>query len=112
MFFFLIKKEITQITIIIAYIIEIFLNQLADYIQEKLYDEHESLKKQFYEFLNDSKVKTCLKESKEAIYKIFSSHGNMDDLVYFAEVMKDYPQIITHYLQEQNYRKGILLIQI
>jgi hypothetical protein len=32
----------------------------------------------------------------------------MDDLVYFAEVMKDYPQIITHYLQEENYRKGNL----
>lgn len=31
----------------------------------------------------------------------------MDDLVYFAEVMKDYPQIITHYLQEENYRKAL-----
>jgi hypothetical protein len=48
-----------------------------------------------------------LKESKEAIYNIFSSHGNMSDLVYFAEVMKDYPQIITHYLQEENYRKAL-----
>ena len=49
----------------------------------------------------------CLKESKEAIYKIFSSHGNVNDLVYFAEVMKDYPQIIMHYLQEENYRKAL-----
>lgn len=31
----------------------------------------------------------------------------MDDLVYFAEVMKDYPQIITQYLQEENYRKAL-----
>jgi vacuolar protein sorting-associated protein 18 len=46
-------------------------------------------------------------ESKEAIYKIFASHGNMDDLVYFAEVMKDYPQIIMHYLQEENHRKAL-----
>jgi len=48
-----------------------------------------------------------LKESKEAVYKIFSSHGNIGDLVYFAEVMKDYPQIIMHYLQEENYRKAL-----
>ena len=102
---------------------------MADYLQEKLYDEHESLHKEFYKFLDNPKVKvrqilnnnqiklvhnelilpakTCLKESKEAIYKIFSSHGNMSDLVYFAEVMKDYPQIITHYLQEENYRKAL-----
>jgi vacuolar protein sorting-associated protein 18 len=48
-----------------------------------------------------------LKESKEAVYKMFSSHGNIGDLVYFAEVMKDYPQIIMHYLQEENYRKAL-----
>lgn len=52
-------------------------------------------------------MKNCLKESKEAIYKIFSSHGNISDLIYFAEVMKDYPQIIMHYLQEENYRKAL-----
>jgi len=42
---------------VIAYIIEIFLNQLADYIQENLHDEHDSLHKEFYEFLGKQKVK-------------------------------------------------------
>ncbi len=41
----------------IAYIIEIFLNQLSDYLQEKLYDEHECLHKEFYKFLDNPKVK-------------------------------------------------------
>ena len=50
---------------------------------------------------------SCLKESKEAIYKIFASHGNIVDLVYFAEAMRDYPQIIVHYLQEENYVKAL-----
>jgi hypothetical protein len=31
----------------------------------------------------------------------------MGDLVYFAEVMKDYTQIIVHYIQEENYRKAL-----
>ncbi len=52
-------------------------------------------------------VQSCLKESKEAIYKIFASHGNIVDLVYFAEAMRDYPQIIVHYLQEENYVKAL-----
>jgi hypothetical protein len=93
--------------VVISYIIEIFLNQLSDLIQEKLYDDYDSLHRQFHAFLSSVKVKTCLIESKESIYKIFSSHGNTSDLVYFAQVMKDYPQIIAHYLQEENYRKAL-----
>lgn len=101
------EKEITQTTVVIAYIIEIFLNQLSDLSQDKLYDDYESLHDEFYKFLDNNLVKNCLKESKEAIYKIFSSHGNIADLIYFAQVMKDYPQIIQHYLQEENYRKAL-----
>ena len=41
----------------IAYIIEIYLNQLADHLQEKLYDEHDVLHKDFYKFLDNPKVK-------------------------------------------------------
>ncbi|CAF1037381.1 unnamed protein product [Brachionus calyciflorus] len=100
-------KELTQTTVVIAYIIEIFLNQLSDLIQEKLYDDYDSLHKEFYKFLDGKKVKSCLIESKEAIYKIFASHGNTSDMVYFAEVMSDYPQIIMHYIQEENYRKAL-----
>ena len=51
------KKEITQTTVVIAYIIIIYLNQLADFMQDKLDDEHEFLHKEFYEFLNNTKVK-------------------------------------------------------
>jgi hypothetical protein len=100
-------KEITQTTVVIAYIIEIFLNQLADLSNERMFDEWNTLRVEFHKFLDDAKVKVCLKESKEAVYKIFASHGNMEDLVYFAEVMRDYPQIIVHYLQEENHRKAL-----
>ena len=46
-------------------------------------------------------------ESKEAIYEIFSGHGNMDDLIYFAEIMKDYEKIIGYYIQQENYLKAL-----
>jgi hypothetical protein len=91
--------------VVIAYIIEIFLNQLADLSHEQ--DEYDAMHAEFYKFLDDPKIKVCLKESKDAVYKIFASHGNMGDLVYFAEVMRDYGQIIVHYLQEENYRKAL-----
>lgn len=63
-----------------------------------------------YTFLKDNKnflSKNCLKESKNAIYRIFANHGNTSDMVYFAEVMKDYPHIITFFIQEGNYRKAL-----
>jgi hypothetical protein len=49
----------------------------------------------------------CLHESKEAVYEIFSGHGNMDDLIYFAEIMKDYEKIIGYYIQQENYIKAL-----
>lgn len=51
------EKEITQTTIVIAYIIEIFLNQLSDLIQQRHFDLFDSLQKEFYKFLDCQKVK-------------------------------------------------------
>ncbi len=56
---FFVLKEITQTTVVISYIIEIFLNQLSDLIQEKLYDDYDSLHKEFYKFFDQSKVKVA-----------------------------------------------------
>lgn len=92
---------------IIAYIIEIFLSQLSDLTHEKSFDEYYALHNEFQRFLESPKVRQCLRESKEAIYKIFASHGNVTDMIYFAEVMKDYAQIIAHYIQEENYQKAL-----
>jgi hypothetical protein len=106
--YFDVDREITQTTVIIAYIIEIFLNQLSDLDHERAFDQYERLHKEFYKFLASDKVRVCLRESKEAVYKIFASHGNIGDMVYFAEIMKDYGQIIVHYIQEENYRKALV----
>ncbi len=51
------QKEITQTTVVIAYIIEIFLNQLSDLMHDKLYDEYDTLHAEFYKFLDHSQVK-------------------------------------------------------
>lgn len=101
------KKEITQTTVIIAYIIEIFLSQLSDLTHEKSFDDYYALHNEFQRFLDSQKIKQCLRESKDAIYKIFESHGNVSDMIYFAEAMKDYAHIIAHYIQEENYQKAL-----
>ena len=44
-------------TVVIAYVIEIFLNQLADLSQDKLYDEYDNMHDEFHKFLDTPKVK-------------------------------------------------------
>jgi hypothetical protein len=100
-------KEITQITLIVSWIIEIFLNQLEELTEQKHFDAFSLLHKEFHKFLDNNKIKECLYESKEAVYEIFSGHGNMDDLIYFAEIMKDYEKIIGYYIQYENYLKAL-----
>lgn len=104
---FEVDKEITQTTVIIAYIIEIFLNQLSDLTHAGQYDKRDVLREEFHAFLSEDSVKMCLRESRDAIYKIFASHGHIEDMIYFAELMKDYAQIIKHYIQEENQNKAL-----
>lgn len=66
------SSEITQTTIVIAYIIEIFLNQLSDLIQERHFDAFDSLQKEFHKFLDNKKVKVrdCLFNLQNLIFVI------------------------------------------
>ena len=51
------EREITQTTVVVAYIIEIFLNQLADLAQDRRDDECDALRDEFHRFLDNSLLK-------------------------------------------------------
>lgn len=41
------------------------------------------------------------------IYGLIASHGNMADLVFFAELMEDYEKVISHRLQRNEFNHAI-----
>lgn len=53
----------------------------------------------------------CLQSNKSVVYELIASHGDMDDLVFFADLMNDHEKVITHRLQSNEYDKAIAELQ-
>ena len=45
------------------------------------------------------------------MYNLIASHGNMEDLVFFADLMEDYEKVIGHQLQNNNFEQAIEQLQ-
>ena len=52
--------------------------------------ELQGIREEFHKFLSSSKLRECLDLNKRTIYALISSHGALEDLVFFANLMQDY----------------------
>lgn len=56
-------------------------------------------------------TQTCLARNKSIVYNLIASHGDMDGLVFFAELMNDHEKVIAHRLQTNDFEKAISQLQ-
>lgn len=49
--------------------------------------------------------------NRAMVYELIASHGDIEDLVYFAVLMKDYERVISHHLQHDQYRNALEVLQ-
>jgi len=130
------NHEVLQKTLICTWLVEIFINKLNQ-LSDKVEDEklaYETLTK--LSDVSEEKLKTTKNQienmeedrkmiqdefksfmhtyknnlDKKAIYQIISSHGRTDELLVFAELVKDYERMLVHYLQEKEYEKAINIL--
>nr|XP_023658140.1 vacuolar protein sorting-associated protein 18 homolog [Paramormyrops kingsleyae] len=108
---FLLKKlgslkpaEKTQVTLLVTWLTELYLNRLgvleADDSKKSVAMETRS---EFRSFIANPKYKDCLYNNRSTIYDLLASHGNVDDMVYFAVIMQDYERVISHHCQHDDY---------
>ena len=99
----------TQMTMLITWLIEIYLNQLGRLKEEgkEVSQVYEEIQQDFRKFLTQSNVKECANENRGMVYDLIASHGAVDDMVFFAVVMHDHERVITHHLQHDNYRPAL-----
>ncbi|XP_062517021.1 vacuolar protein sorting-associated protein 18 homolog [Corticium candelabrum] len=102
-------QDKTQVTMITSWLMEIYLNQLGNLKDEGAPKEreHRMLRDEFRDFLKRPRVMTCLDENKHVAYELLTSHGDVEDLVFFAQEMQDYERVVNHYLQQQNYAEAL-----
>ncbi|XP_025087260.1 vacuolar protein sorting-associated protein 18 homolog [Pomacea canaliculata] len=102
-------QDKTQMTMLVTWIVELFLNtlgRLKEQGQDETY-EYESTQEKFRKFMASMRIKECITLNRTVIYDLISSHGDIEDLVFFAHLMKDYERVINHHFHHENYRGAL-----
>ncbi|CAF1610147.1 unnamed protein product [Rotaria magnacalcarata] len=82
-------------------------------VNEKCLDENsrkekfDKTRRKFQSFLREPKIQSCLREHRSAMYDLLTSHGDLDDLILFAEHVQDYERVILLYLEREDYEKAL-----
>ena len=109
------KKEATQSTLVIMWLIEIHQNQLGTMRQcGKASDDQKELYKgveeEFFRLLSLPQVDKCIRENKEVVYNLLGSHGDMRSLVYLADRLNDTERVIRYNLANKQFDKVLDLL--
>ncbi|XP_023930234.1 vacuolar protein sorting-associated protein 18 homolog [Lingula anatina] len=102
-------EDKTQITMLVTWLTEIYLNQLGELKEQgqDMNEDYDALQDEFRKFLAFKRVKDCVTHNRNTIYDLIASHGDVEDLIYFATLMEDFERVITHYVQHDNYREAL-----
>jgi len=116
---FLLKKMVnlkpndkTQLTMLVTWLLELYLNELGRLRDEgKQEADYDILQEEFRKFINQSRIKTCLEHNKQVAYDLLSSHGDTENLIFFSMLMQDYPRVIRHHIQQDDYTAALEVLK-
>ncbi|OZJ06836.1 hypothetical protein BZG36_00188 [Bifiguratus adelaidae] len=108
------KSDITQRTIIATWLVEIFLSKLNQSEENILSatseadlsnfnEQKEEIEDEFRHFLDN--YQSCL--HKPTTFKLISSHGRTDELLYYATLIGDYDRVIAHWISTQEWDRAL-----
>ncbi|CAL8101844.1 unnamed protein product [Orchesella dallaii] len=117
---FLLKKmstlkstDLTKITVLVMWLIEIYLNELGslrDFGKQST-AEYNTLREQFLVFMTQPLVKDCVVKNKKAVYDLMASHGDQENLVHFTLVMRDFDEVIENNIANGLYGVALSTLQ-
>lgn len=104
-------QDKTQITMIVIWVMELFMNQMGalrssntSYLHDSQYIE---LQKQFDGFLGIPKVEECIRRNRSTIYDLMASHGDKDNLIRLTIMHCNYEEVIRQHLYKNNYLEAL-----
>ncbi|KAF4519225.1 hypothetical protein B566_EDAN015331 [Ephemera danica] len=106
-------QDKTQITMIVVWVTELFLNQLGqirDAGRESTL-EYRELQEQFSDFMQARLVQDCMRNNCGTIYNLMSSHGDKENLTKFTLMNQDYERVIGHHIQKNNHLEALVILK-
>lgn len=106
-------KDVTQINLLVAWLVEIFLKELYTMRQERLFDDekYELVKEEFECILNNDKIKRSIRLAKKMIYDLMINQGDDKSLVFFARSIQDYEYLIEYFLRLNEYSEVLKVLK-
>ncbi|KAL1509544.1 hypothetical protein ABEB36_004259 [Hypothenemus hampei] len=106
-------KDKTQITMIVIWVVELYLTKLEEIRLRGLeksatYDE---VQKDFETFIALQEVADCIKNNKITIYELMQSHGDKGNLMKLTIVNKDFERLICHHIFKNDFREALEVLK-
>jgi len=101
------KTDVTQRTLLCTWLVEIYLDKLNRAASEKT-SNVSLLKAEFKDFL--AKHKESL--NKQITYNLISSHGRVDELLYFAIQVGNFEMVISYHIQQKEWMEALKVLQL
>lgn len=104
------KEDKTQTTMVVVWLIELYLSQLGS-LREKdkeNSEEYNEIQNEFDEFMAQPEVVECVKNNKGTIYDLMATHGDGRNLIQLTISNQDYEKVIRHHIYKGFFHANIL----
>ncbi|KAL0476877.1 vacuolar protein sorting protein VPS18 [Acrasis kona] len=100
--------DLTQLSCLCTWLTEMYLdkmNQLHDE-GDKSKPTYEVLQKEFREFLSNNKKHL----NNDTTFRLISSHGQIQETIYYAMLIDDYERVIAHCITERDFAQALEIL--
>lgn len=97
----------TQITMLIIWMVELYLIEMSRRLQQNKQDGLLELQKEFNQFMELPRVVDCMKKNRSIIYDLMASHGDNYNLTTLTTLNKDFEAVVNQYIQQENYVEAL-----
>jgi vacuolar protein sorting-associated protein 18 len=97
--------EKTQITMLIVWIVDIYLNEMRK--QENADD----LKREFENYITLPFVVECMRQNRHIFYEVMTSHGDTENLTILTKLNRDYEYVINMHINDEQYKEALVVLK-
>ncbi|KAL0278891.1 UNVERIFIED_CONTAM: hypothetical protein PYX00_000572 [Menopon gallinae] len=99
------REDKTQITMVVIWLIELYLGQLGNLREKNQYDtkEYETIQSEFEDFMSQTEVSECIQNNKGTVYDLMATHGDKRNFIQLTIANQDFERVIRHHIYKDNY---------
>ncbi|XP_058443568.1 vacuolar protein sorting-associated protein 18 homolog [Malaya genurostris] len=103
-------QEKTQITMLIVWMVELYLIEISRCAGDNV-DRERELQKEFDAFMQTAIVIDCMKKNRSVIYDLMASHGDSHNLTALTTIHQDYESVIQQYVNQARFDDALSVLK-